>query len=682
MYITLEQAAELEGINYDTYRKKVQRNKDTYNIKQEENENGGKPRIYIHTENLSKKARKLFKELNNIDVADMVVKQLKDNDMPWYVGYDLQEYINNNSKYYYEAVEYAKHIEACVNYQGSKDKTGYVSSYAKELGKPARTFRRHMQHYLEGQAWALKMSNEDGCNYDFYKILALCRKPRQAGEFRLQDEVKAFIENLWFHKDFAMNLGTRENLYEKLQLEADEYGWQCTSYATVCRYINYLMEVKRYKNAYYLQQKGIREYRNQKMVKGRRNTKSIPVMGLVQGDEHTFDCWVKFKHPNGKIVAIKPTLVSWIDTRTRVLLSYVICNKANSGILKKSLYKMLVNYNCCPQWLLIDNGKDYTAETMTGRKRNERVSFDSETVGFYRSIGIKDDIRSIPYQPWSKAQQERFYGTVCNKFTKWMGSYTGTLTGSKTFAKVKKDIPKMLKEDKLISMEKFYELFETWVETKYHMTEHGGLKEMKEKWVKPMELFNNCEDKYYKPAPPQEYMTMLMMKCERVHVYNVGIKKFGYWYRSLELTDYIGEKVDIRYNEDDVTKLYVYTRKGIKIGEVVSQELLDIAPKISSKALTEHIKMQRSQEKRDKARAKEMTTPLHQRVENHNAHHNVAGYIIQNNPPAGQVDNVVTLVTDSQYRQEIKAKKANKTRNTDFFNQEAKEALNILKNLG
>ncbi|CAH8249920.1 hypothetical protein WJ0W_007106 [Paenibacillus melissococcoides] len=42
------------------------------------------------------------------------------------------------------------------------------------------------------------------------------------------------------------------------------------------------------------------------------------------------------------------------------------------------------------------------------RKRNERVSFDSETKGFYRSIGIKDDMRSLPYQPWSKAQVERF----------------------------------------------------------------------------------------------------------------------------------------------------------------------------------------------------------------------------------------------------------------------------------
>ena len=60
------------------------------------------------------------------------------------------------------------------------------------------------------------------------------------------------------------------------------------------------------------------------------------------------------------------------------------------------------------------------------------MNFDNETMGFYKSIGIKDDHRALPYEPWSKGQIERFFRTVCNKFTRWMKSYTGTLTGSKT----------------------------------------------------------------------------------------------------------------------------------------------------------------------------------------------------------------------------------------------------------
>ena len=71
---------------------------------------------------------------------------------------------------------------------------------------------------------------------------------------------------------------------------------------------------------------------------------------------------------------------------------------------------------------------------MTGRDRNDRsgMDFDDTTKGFYKSIGIKDDHRALPYEPWSKGQIERFFRTVCNRFTKWFKSYTGTLTGSKT----------------------------------------------------------------------------------------------------------------------------------------------------------------------------------------------------------------------------------------------------------
>lgn len=70
-------------------------------------------------------------------------------------------------------------------------------------------------------------------------------------------------------------------------------------------------------------------------------------------------------------------------------------------------------------------------------------------------------MRSLPYQPWSKAQIERFFGTICTKFSKRTKSYTGTLTGSKTDAKVKKNIKKMLENGELMTMEEFSEKFES-----------------------------------------------------------------------------------------------------------------------------------------------------------------------------------------------------------------------------
>lgn len=111
------------------------------------------------------------------------------------------------------------------------------------------------------------------------------------------------------------------------------------------------------------------------------------------GDEHTFDCWVAYTHPNGKVTAIKPHLVAWVDIKSRRIIGDVMCKDANSDILKDSLLKMLYHDTMCvPQYIYIDNGKDYTAKNMTGYARNDRqrMEFDDATKGFYKSIGIED----------------------------------------------------------------------------------------------------------------------------------------------------------------------------------------------------------------------------------------------------------------------------------------------------
>ena len=101
-----------------------------------------------------------------------------------------------------------------------------------------------------------------------------------------------------------------------------------------------------------------------------------------------------------------------------------LCRR-NNQTLKESLVKMLYSHpGGVPHILHVDNGKDYTAKTMTGqsrKKRNIEFEFDAETVGFYQSIGIEEVGRSLPYQPWDKPI-ERFFSTVCSKFSKWFES--------------------------------------------------------------------------------------------------------------------------------------------------------------------------------------------------------------------------------------------------------------------
>ncbi len=211
-------------------------------------------------------------------------------------------------------------------------------------------------------------------------------------------------------------------------------------------------------------------------------------MEYVVGDEHTFDLWVQWTAPNGKVKAVRPKIVAWMDMKSRAIIGDVACIDANSQTLKESLVKMLYTTpGGVPHILHVDNGKDYTAQTMTGqsrKKRNIEFEFDAETVGFYQSIGIEEVGRSLPYQPWDKPI-ERLFSTVCSKFSKWFESYVGTLTGSKTYAKRQKDVAAMLERGELLTMEEFFEVWTKWKNEKYHTRKHGGLKEAGEKWITP-----------------------------------------------------------------------------------------------------------------------------------------------------------------------------------------------------
>lgn len=683
LYVTIEEAAKFEGMSYKGFISRVARHPEVYRIKTESaSSNGGKKRVHIALSSLSKKARMAHKKATNINIDQVITEERTSPEkLPWYVECDFNAYMQKNSKQYYQAVDLARSIREFLNY-ADKDRTGFAASFAASIGISQRTLYRHAESYLEASAWAMRLSKQDGKDYDFLKVLALCRKPKQKFTFpSLSPECKAFIENLWFDKTFAANNGTIDMVYSRLMKVASANSWDYPSYPTVARYIGYLMDELRGGNARFLAARGLREYKNHVMVKASRNTKALPVMGLVQGDAHTLDVWVKYTHPNGKVTAIRPKLVAWLDTRSRCIVGDVICVNPNAQILKQSLLNMMYSGEVrgVPQWLLIDNGKDYTAESMTGRKRNDRVSFDSETKGFYRSIGIQDDIRSLPYQPWSKGQIERFFGTMISKFEKWLASYTGTLTGSRTASKVNKDIDKMLERGELLSME---ELYQCWKEFKdeYHSSNHSGLKRQGEKWLTPIDVFRNAEERYVKPAPPKSYATVLMMKAERVRVYNIGIKKFGYEYRADELTDYIGDKVDIKWDADDVTRLYVYTKDGKRICEAVSQELLLIAPKVQQKALEEHMRSQKLQIKRDTAKGEYFRTPLEERISEYNqSAGEVAGFMIQNENSAPT--KVVSLPADQQYKEDVKSRKTKRNPEVELYEEKAAQALEVLRRL-
>lgn len=690
-YVTLEQAAILEDTTYDTLKKRVQRN--SYEIKKEIKDSGGKERILIDVASLSPKARKKYKVMNKIKERDETVElaeEQENKEEPWYINVDIVWYQENYPERYYKAIELKKELQEFVNYSDS-ERTKYANEFAEKLGISQRTLYRYEQALYEASFWANKLEQEDSCNYEYFQVLALCRKPKEKGTFpSMSLEVKTTIENIWFNEKFAKNRPTYEMLYTALTKVANDNGWKCPSYQTVARYINYLMVDMREANAHFLLAHGNKEWRNKVMHKAARNLAAIPIMGMVQGDEHTFDCWVSYKHPNGKVSAVKPVLVAWMDMRSRAVFGDIMCVKANSQVIKQSMIKMLYSeIGGVPQCILIDNGKDYTSKEMSGRNRKQRRSEDQDTMlkmdaemqGFYRSIGIEDDFRALPYSGWVKGQIERFFGTVCNQFTKWFDSYTGTLTGSKTIGKVKKDVKKLLERGELYSMEEFFQLWTEWKEDHYMKHIHRGLKEQKEEYKTPLECFMYAENRYFKAAPPKSYAAMLMMKSEEVYVSQQGIRRFGNIYYAPELCDFQKQKVNIRYDPEDITRLYVYDKKGNKICEAECQELLLVAPRIAQKTLEEHLKEQNRQLREERKRIANRQKTIEERIQEQENTSSIVGTLdlTKGKKPINKKSKIVTLPIDRQYTEELREQKQEKD---NYFIHHADEAMKQLKELG
>lgn len=613
-FVPIEDAAKYEGVAYKTIASRIERTRDRYRVKYIPDDFGGKPRVLIAVDSLSPKAQRAYRK------AQEPQAETPDGALPWYLQVDLNWYIERNKVAYYRAVDAAKRIGAFVSYDLYGDKAEYAGELAQMMGVSQRTLYRMADAYAEADAWRVKLERQTGESYAYLTALALCRKPKMTGAFpSIPAEHKALIENIWFDKGLARNNITVELAYGVYVEQGRAKGWtRFPSVRTVGRYIAYLMEVQRAGSAHYLARRGQREWKNQKMLKAKRDTRSLVAMEYVQGDAHTFDCWVSAR-VNGRTRAVRPTLVAWIDVKTRCILGCVICVDANTGVIKQSLVKMLYSERGgVPHHLHIDNGKDYTSRANTGQRRAERrMNWDedsAEVQGFYRAVGIDLWSRSLPYQPWDKGQIERAFGGVCSRYTKRFESYTGTLTGGRTIAKVRKDVDGMLERGELLTLEEFADDFERWLETDYMRREHRGLKDAGEKWTTPAGCWENAE-RYEKPLPSREYVAMLLMESDTAPVTNQGITRWGTLYAHEELGRYIGEKVRIRWDADDVTRLYVYAPDGHKICEAAAAELLGFGERVSQTALEAHMRRQKRQLRQAQEELAYYQTPYEQRID-------------------------------------------------------------------
>ena len=209
---------------------------------------------------------------------------------------------------------------------------------------------------------------------------------------------------------------------------------------------------------------------------------------------------------------------------------------------------------------------------------------------------------------------------------------------------------------------------------------HGGLKKAGEEWQTPLSCFENAE-RYEKAVPPRSYATMLMMKSEQRLVKNIGIQLMDREYRSDELCDFIGRKVDVKYDPEDMGTIYVF-QKGKKVCEAYCQELLQIAPKVPQKALEEHLKRQKRQQKRDRERLEEARVPFEELNEQYVGFSETTGGIDLMNGAKRKKGKVVQMPEDRTYQNGFRAPgQEEPEEENEYINKKAEDALKALRAL-
>jgi hypothetical protein len=103
-YVMLEEAAAFEGIKYNTLIQRMKRSPGSFDVQTIARDSGGKEQVLVSVASLSAKARRAWKAKQRAEgYGELLDGQVSQE--PWYIGIDLNYYVEQHKKQYYEAVQ-------------------------------------------------------------------------------------------------------------------------------------------------------------------------------------------------------------------------------------------------------------------------------------------------------------------------------------------------------------------------------------------------------------------------------------------------------------------------------------------------------------------------------------------------------------------------------------------------
>ena len=353
-------------------------------------------------------------------------------------------------------------------------------------------------------------------------------------------------------------------------------------------------------------QEGKRTARNRAQTFTPRTTAELKPRSIYSGDHHEFDVFVIDENdPEHKVK--RPWLTAWIDEVTVACVgwhvsftpnSQSIANAFGHAIARKTepAYEGLCGI---PERVYIDNGSDYVSARLNA---------------LFDELQIRNT-HALPYNPKAKIA-ERFFGMVAGDFSPRQRGYCGNgkMETSEVVGQILRKHREWVKRERpgaprpLLTMGEFKAAWEAWLldlhrgvggEIAIHRVNEGA------RWLSVVDYWAEHA------APPQllsDRGLQRMLWPHKMRTVNRGfVQLFDGFYSAAELVHRDGQRVEVRWDPNDLRTLAVY-----EVGKGLLCEATRNAPMSFDPSETEwHAEKKRLKEARAQYRSSmaELTSP-------------------------------------------------------------------------
>lgn len=616
-YVDVKVAAELTGEHIRTIQRKATESKYISKNIQDTGAGRGGVKLQILVSSLPADAQVKFIEkctgcLNDeVSATSDEEQKVIDVDMAAYkekFGEEgMKEFINKN-----ELVQKALEIEASAR----KNKTKLWKQLAKENGIGFRTLERWVNAFKEcgPQSLMTKIERSNKGKSSSTCMMAkllLCRsrldKHVKRKETICLKKVLKYAESEE-GRNACKRCIYREGSDERNQAleegmvlsECDMKEKNGIKVSDSISTINRILKNEIPEEALYYVFKGKRAWEAKYMQKATRDKPTL-INEVWFGDHHVIDVFIK--DTDGKVV--KPWLTAWYDAASGCVVGWCLSTNPNSQTISEALMYAIVAkkdfpFIGLPLIIYTDNGKDYRSQIFEGGKIVEKsygtgMPFSKDTVGILKSLGI-ESVHAQAYHGFAKPI-ERVFGTFEGDYVRELPGWCGSNPKERPDG-FEKYLKKLIREDKLLTMEELKDWFVNVFLKEYHNTSHGGYGGRK-----PIDIYLAGE-KARTDIPSIASLSLLKMEYTERTITTQGIYFDNKLYWNQELRHLANKKVQIRYNrENKDTILIIHEGKFICASNV--KENLKMVREDEEK-VAEHVSNQKRQEREVKERVAQL----------------------------------------------------------------------------